>query len=464
MMRAFVQRLWRSGVAWSWVFNGVRLVFGLILLPLLVVKLSDPDFGMYQIFANTLQMLPLVDATLSFNVGRQVTFAMGGATRLLPLGTDPSAASGQPNYPLVWRLVRATGVIYGAMSLIVALFLAVLGGYLVSRQVVHTSSASLTWLAWWLTVVSAAVEIHSLRWVGFLRNMNVVTLSAQLGTAAYMVRVLLASAGLLLGGGLLSVPIASLITSLLLGAVARRECLRRLPGRPPETTPREVRELLAIIWPNSWRTALKVGSEFATSVWLLYLGTEYVARGSGLTVAAQYQFSIQLLTIVQQLAMVWTQVKWPIAGQLRAQKRLADLRQLLWSRAWLQNLSCAVGVLGVVLLAQPLLHLVGTRKEVLPPLWLALLGLNQFLYLRYAFWVFLIATDNRIPSLWPAVITNAAAALIATGLVFGTDLGLGALVLGPLLAGLAFNYWYWNLAGARDLGTTWWKFLRSPRA
>ena len=95
MMRAFVQRLWRSGVAWSWVFNGVRLVFGLILLPLLVVKLSDPDFGMYQIFANTLQMLPLVDATLSFNVGRQVTFAMGGATRLLPLGTDPSAASGQ---------------------------------------------------------------------------------------------------------------------------------------------------------------------------------------------------------------------------------------------------------------------------------------------------------------------------------------------------------------------------------
>lgn len=462
MIRRLSRRVWQSGVAWSWVFNGVRLVFGLLLLPLLVVKLSDPDFGMYQIFANILQMLPLVDATLSFNVGRQVTFAMGGATRLLPLGTDPGAASGSPNYPLIWRLVRATGVIYGAMSVAVAAILAILGGYLVSRQVAHTSQVSVTWLAWWLTVLGAAVEIQSLRWLGFLRNMNVVTRSAQLGTAAYILRVLLACAGLLAGGGLLSVPIASIVTSLLLGWIARRTCLRLLPGNPPVTTRSEVRELLGVIWPNSWRTAVKLGSEFVTSVWLLYLGTEYVARGSGLRVAAQYQFSIQLMTIVQQLAMVWTQVKWPMAGQLRAQKRLADLRRLLWSRAWLQNLSCAAGVIGVVVLAQPLLRWSGTQKEVLPVLWLALLGLNQFLYLRYAFWVFLIATDNRIPSLWPAVITNLAAALLATALVFWTDLGLGALVLAPLLAGLSFNYWYWMFAGARDLGTTWWRFVRAP--
>ncbi len=462
MIERLTRRLWQSGVVWSWVFNGVRLFFGLLLLPLLVVKLSDADFGMYQIFANVLQMLPLVDATLSFNVGRQVTFAMGGATRLLPLGTDPGAASGSPNYPLVWRLVRATGVIYGVLSVGVAVLLAVLGGYLVSRQVDHTSHAAITWGAWWLTVVGAVVEVRALRWLGILRSMNAVTRSAQLGTAAYVVRVLLACAGLLGGAGLLSVPTAGIVTSVLMGWLARRSSLALLPGPAPVTTKAEVRELLAVIWPNSWRTALKLGSEFVTSVWLLYLGTEHVARGSGLLVAAQYQFSIQLMTIVQQLSMVWTQVKWPMAGQLRAQKRLADLRRLLWSRAWLQNLSCALGVAGVVLVAQPLLTWSGTDKQVLPTPWLALLGLNSFLYLRYAFWVFLIATDNRIPSLWPSVITNAVSAVLAAGLVFGTDLGLGSLVLAPLLAGLAFNYWYWGRVGARDLGTTWWRFVRSP--
>ncbi len=49
--------------------------------------------------------------------------------------------------------------------------------------------------------------------------------------------------------------------------------------------------------------------------------------------------------------------------------------------------------------------------------------------------------------------------LLSLALVHFTTLGLGALVLGPLLAGAVFNYWYWPPFAAREIGTTLFRFL-----
>src|SRR5690606_33291144 len=109
---------------------------------------------------------------------------------------------------------------------------------------------------------------------------------------------------------------------------------------------------------NTWRAALQIGSEYGASVALISLcGTAF-----GLVVSGQYGISIRLLIVLQQLSIVWTYVKWPIAGQLRAQRRLADLRRLLWGRAWMQNLTFASGAVVLVLIAEPLLEWIGRDK------------------------------------------------------------------------------------------------------
>jgi O-antigen/teichoic acid export membrane protein len=261
-----------------------------------------------------------------------------------------------------------------------------------------------------------------------------------------------------MGGGLISVPLAGICSGFALWLMSRRRCLEELKPTTGEQARGEVGELLSVVWPNSWRAGLKIGSEYVANVSLMSLCSTHF----GLGVAAQYGLSIQLLGILQQLAGVWTQVKWPVAGQLRAQKRLADMRRLLWSRAWLQNVTFAVGAAVLVVVAEPLLRLVRIQKDPLSPGLFALLAVNHFLYLRFAFWVYLIATDNRLPSLWPTVVTNVVAVAGTMVLIRFFDWGIEAVVVAPLVAGLLFNYWYWMLAGARELGTTWWRFLWSP--
>ena len=49
--------------------------------------------------------------------------------------------------------------------------------------------------------------------------------------------------------------------------------------------------------------------------------------------------------------------------------------------------------------------------------------------------------------------------MLSLVLVHCTALGLGALVLGPLLAGVLFNFWYWPAYAAKDIGTTLFHFL-----
>jgi hypothetical protein len=113
----------------------------------------------------------------------------------------------------------------------------------------------------------------------------------------------------------------------------------------------------------------------------------------------------------------------------------------------------------LVLCGPSLLKWFGSGKQMLPPGWLCLMSLDSFLLLQFTFWGTLIFTQNRLPYLWPTVATNVLSFLLSLNLVAFTSLGLEALVLGPLIAGSLFNYWYWPPYAARCVGTTLFRFL-----
>jgi Na+-driven multidrug efflux pump len=159
------------------------------------------------------------------------------------------------------------------------------------------------------------------------------------------------------------------------------------------------------------------------------------------------------------MAAVWFTVKRPLIGQYLARHDLAAVRQILWPRLWLQNLTFLFLAAGVVLCGSLLLQWVGGGKEILSMGWLAILMLYAFLYLQFVTWGTLMATGNNLAYMWPTVATNVLSLMLSLLLVHFTTLGLGALVLGPLLAGVLFNFWYWPAYAAKDIGTTLSHFL-----
>lgn len=449
-----VNRLRNSAVVWSWIFNSFRLGVGLVLLPLVLRKLTEPDVGMYFVLLSLMAIVPLVDFGFGPTIGRFVSYAMAGAAEILPQGVAKPGNTNTPNFRLLWEMLFTAQALYRYLSLILLVILGAWGTYMVELRIEETASPLLTRIAWAVTLVSCLFDIYTNWWSIYLRSMNEVVAATRIAVFGICVRLVIAASLLLSGGGLLSLPLGSFIGSFVQRHFARRACYKLLAGHQPPTNA-DVRKNLQILWPNTWR----LGVQFLSGYLTFNANMAICLHVLGLSANAQYGLSVQLLGFASGMAAVWTFVKWPLVGQYRARHDYEGLRQVLWARVWLQNLTFLLGAVALFFAVPPLLKFIGTTKTVLPPLWFAFLILNGFLEMQFQIWGTLISTANRLPYLWPSVATNVLSLTLSLTLIHFTDLGLGALVLGPLIAGSLFNYWYWPPYAARTIGTTFLRFM-----
>lgn len=448
-------RLSQSAVVWSWVMNGLRLTAGIVVLPLLAIKLAKPDFDIYFVFLSLAALAPILDLGFGASVGRAVSYAMGGAKDLKAQGFAPEQDASGPNHDLLQRLLQTTRQLYRLLSLGALLLLGSFGTMMIVEAVAKTTTPALTWAAWGLTLASVFWELYAGWWNVFLRSMNQVLASTQQSVLAQAVRIALCCALLLVGAGLLSMPIATLVSSLLQRHLARRRVRRLLGGVETAVAGAEVRSMVATLWPNTWRVGLLLFSGYlagqaATLICLQFLG---------LAAAGAYGLSLQLILICSSMAQVWTMVKWPLIGQLRIKQDNESLRRLIRPLVRLQYLTYAALAAAVFFLAPALIEWTGSDKTLLPLLWLGLLAARGILDLDYTFWTTLITTENRMPFFWPIIISNLAIFLLTLALLHTTSLGFGAMVLSPLAVNALCNYWKWPREGARGMGTTWIGFM-----
>lgn len=453
-LRAIASRLTSSTVVWSWAFNFLRLAQGLLVLPLLMRLLPPADFGMYFVFLSLNNIVTVLDLGFSPTIGRFVAYAMAGAQKLTATGLDDAAPNGQPNFPLLWELLATARVFYGFVVLATLLLLGFGGTYMVGLHIHEVSMPAFTWLAWGVSVAAICAETYFNVWNMFLRNMNHVLAATRIYSMAYALRLCMACVFLIKGGGLLSLPLASLLTSLLIWNVSRAKCLSMLPGSSrPESV--NWKEHFRTMWPNSWRLGLYIGGVYMVST----TNQNLCAYLFGLQVAGIYGFSVQVIGIVAGMAGVWTLVKWPLLGQYIASRNLSALSRVLRNRLFLQVASFVALACAALLVGPFLIRLIGSDKHMLPLLWMVLLALNGLLDAHCSVWNTLISMYNQLPMLWPSLVTNAAALLLNIALLLLPDAHPGYMVLGPLLAGLAYNYWHWPAYAARMLGTSWLRFM-----
>jgi hypothetical protein len=457
-LEQFTHRVRHSAVAWSWLMNALRLGSGIILLPLLVGRLSKPDFDLYFVFLSLSALVSILDLGFSVSIGRAVSFAMGGAQELQPQGLAATGTLGAPNHELLVRLLHTCRQLYRLLTLVALVLVCGAGTAFIATVIPQSTSPALAWAAWGLTVASILWDIYSGWWNVFLRHMDQVLESTRQMVFAQAVKLALAGALLLAGGGLLSVPLATLAASFLQRHLARRSVRRRLA----EIGPASGASLLGTLWPNSWRAGLQFFSGYLAG----QANTLVCLPLLGLAAGGSYGFSLQLATLCASMAQVWTAVKWPLIGQLRVQQNLSGLRRMFWPRVWLQYLTYLVLALFTVLAVPAWLAWAGSDKHLLPAPWLALLALQVFLDMNYSLWGTLISTENRAPYTWPIILTNLSSFLLVLVLLATTQLGVGALVLAPLAANSLCNYWKWPRDGARSVGCAYWAFLlrRPPSA
>lgn len=462
-------RLLHSPVLWSWAFQGLRVASGLILLPLVLRPeiMGGNDLGMYWVFMELSSLVILFDFGFSPSVGRNVSYAMAGATHLKAEGLVDTPAGGQPNRALLWQLLHSTQRLFLVLSLAALVVIGIVGSLTVASRVQETSHPELTWTAWALVLGASVLEIYAGWWNTYLRGLNQVLPSARIAAIAYALRLVLASGFLIAGWGLMALPVAGLISSTVHRSFSKRRCLAFL-GAAPATVPSE--SLLAVLWPNSWRTGLQFLSVYLATRANTLICSHYL----GLNVTSSYGLTAQVTQLISSMALVWCSVKWPLVGQLGKLQNTEALRKLLWPRLWMQTLTFLVLALAAVPIGPLALEFLRSERQLLPTgMFLGMLAYG-FFETQFVFWTTLLSlVRNRIPSLWPTVITNVTTILLVFLLfrrlgVAPSDpndisewlrQGLSILTFTPLAVAALFNFWFWPILGARELRTRWLRFM-----
>jgi hypothetical protein len=463
------RRLNQSPVVWSWAFNGLRLATAVILLPLVLRPgyFGKGDLGMYYIFNSLSALAILFDFGFSPSIGRNVSYAMAGAHELTAEGHAATPAGGTPNHRLLWQLLRSTQRLFLYLSLATFVVLGAVGSFFVGSGVAETTRPSLTWIAWGLVLASAVLEIYAGWWNTFLRGMGQVLVSARISVISFGLRLALAAGLLLAGAGLLALPVAGLVSSVLQRGLSRRRCLAEL-GSMPDNIPKV--SLIPVLWPNSWRTGLQFLSVYLAT----QANTLLCSKVLGVAMTGDYGLTGNVIGLIGSMSLVWTSVKWPLVGQYCKLHDFDRLRPLLWSRLWLQTLTFGI-LTAVALPAGPmLLRWIGSKHHLLPHPMITGMLAYSFLETQFTFWTTLLSLlRNRIPSLWPTVVTNGVTLclVIALGVRLGpapadapaleawTRQGLMIFTLVPVGVALLFNFWFWPLLGARSIGRSWWRFM-----
>ncbi|MCC7376276.1 MAG: hypothetical protein IT581_16575 [Verrucomicrobiales bacterium] len=460
-IRALATRLQGSALIWSWLFNGLRLASGLVVLPLLLHQLSRTELGIYYLLLNLGTIAFLADFGFSLSVERAVAYAMGGAANLRATGMELSTG-GEPNRVLLREVVRSAQQLYRGLSAAAAVALALGGTYLVSKAtrdlpaLAAVSFVPNTVLAWALQWMATSLEIYSFYWVAVLRGMNRITTSAQWLSLAYGLKVALSIGLLFLGAGLLSVPLAGLVAGVVLRWGASREVRRILPDLGVSGAG-EVRRVVSALWPNSWRLGLQLASSYAMTYGLAWVCMSVSWLGAAMY--AEYSLSLQVMNIAVGVAGVWTSTKWPLVAQLRTKDDRLGIRRVLAPRFRWQVVTLVLLASLAILLGPALLEWKGSDKRMLPALWLVVLAINALGESNFSFWTTLISTENRIPSVGPLVATQVTVLGTVVVLVLALGWGVEAFVVTPLLLGAIFNYWWWARQGSRILRTTFWRFF-----
>src|SRR5256885_2125637 len=107
--REFLKRARQSAVAWSLLGTLLRIIGGLIVLPLSARKLSGDHLGLWSVFLSLQGIAILFDLGFSPAVVRAAGYLWAGARQLRPIGVEALAqnkgtASGA-NYELLGHLV-----------------------------------------------------------------------------------------------------------------------------------------------------------------------------------------------------------------------------------------------------------------------------------------------------------------------------------------------------------------------
>lgn len=439
----------KKDVIWGYVSLFLVQGINIILLPFILVFLSEKELGLWYTFTSLYGLAMLIDFGFQATISRNVSYIWSGAENIKSTGYIEA-----PNYNKVKKeyfltLLSSIKFIYYTMGFIILVILLSAGTfyiYSITLDEINTKIAMISWL-FYLTAIVLNIMFSFwnsiLKGIGAIKNYNKTLIIAKVSQIVFSLILLF------LGFGIVGVTIAYLLSVLV-----NRITLSKFFYRHNQITlelkgkikPKINKKILGDLLPNTFKTGISSMANYLVINFPIILASYYIS----LEVSGQFGIVNQIVTLCLALSNSYFNTYLAQFNYFRVKNNVNDLISLFRRSVFVNYVINIVLFSGVILLGDYILDLMSTDKSLLPLPMTILIIAYRFLYNNQNVFVSLLSTKNIVPYYKSFIIS--AVIIVSIQFILLNIKPTLLNILAPIfVVQLMFNNWYWPSQVIKDL-------------
>ena len=430
----------RKDLFWNYAATSMRILSGIIVLPITLRMLSSEEMGIWGIFLSLMTITSLLDFGFSNSFSRNITYVYSGVKELKTKGYAV-AESSEIDYGLLKNLLSAMKRFYGVLALIFLLVFVVGSPFYMSSVLEqYSGNKQEIWIAWFIFGVLLAYELYTYYYGSILTGRGLIKRSMQIVVFSYSVRIIVTLVLLLFGFGIIS-----LVLGLFIGDIFNRTLSyytfydKKTKANLANSKSKSSKETIKTLAPNSLKLGFVFLGIFFRSKAIVLIAPYFLS----LSEIAQYTTSTMFVGLIASLGLGWFYTFYPKLSQYSVQEKLDDKKRLYIKSIMALLLTFIVLGSLLILLGNPILIFIKAKTLLLSGSYLFLILLFSLLEQNQGMAQNIILARNEV-AFFKANILSGVVAVALLFLMFKfTSLGVLSLIL---CTGLAMSFYLnWKL-------------------
>lgn len=441
----------KKDVLWSYLGTVFSLGSNFIVLPFMLIYLSNEQIGIYSVFISLSAIAQLFSLGFGPCFARNIAYCWCGAKELKKKGVVVTENAG-PNFDLLKPTLVACKVIYGFLSFLSLLCIGIIGtNYITTITACVTGINHL--IAWGIFVIALFLNLFLgyystfLQGIGDIHDVNKCTIISK------CIQIALTIVFLISGLQLIAYSIGFLICGITFRGAAKhyfnKYCNIKcgLKESTVIVNKKVIFNTLKIIWPNAWRDGLVSLANYL----LNQASTVIVSLYLPLTETGVYSLTVQLVTAIVTIAATLYNTYQPALQSASVQDDKEAMKKYLSVIVVMYTLTFIIGAILLIIVVLPILKYI-KPDYVFSISVILIAGLYQYiLKLRNCYATYFSST-NRVIYVKAFVVS----AVICIGFSYVAInvfyFGVLGLIIAQILSQLIYNAWYWPLKAHKEMG------------
>lgn len=438
----------RKDLLWNYAATIMRVLSGIIILPITLRLLPPEEMGLWAIFLSLTTITSLLDFGFASSFARNVTYVFSGVKELKANGYG-EVEEGHVDYGLLKSLLSSMKFFYGIIALIFLLIFVIASPfYFLPILDKYSGDHMPVLVAWLLFGFVLAYELYTYYYGNILTGCGKIKAMQQITVLAQSVRIVLTIIMLQFGLGLLA-----LVLGILIGDVVNRIlCYKTFYDANTKKNLRAVQsgkaiEVIKIIAPNSIKIGLNVLGGFLRSKAIVLIAPYYITLAD----LGSFGISRTMVDVITSLGGTWFVTFYPQLSQYIVHNRMSDVKRLYIKSILVSIAAFAILGCGMMLLGNPILVLIKSKTFLLCGSYLLLMLLFSFLEQNQGIATNILLAQNEVPFFKSALLSGINTVLIFWIMLKFTHLGILSMILSSGIALSVYVNWRWPLEVCKRL-------------